>query len=82
MTVFESRVLRKVFGTKRNKMIKDWRKLHNEVFHNLCSSPNIIRMIKLGRLRWARSGVDWIHVAQDRYPWRILVNKVMNQFFL
>jgi hypothetical protein len=44
--VFENRVLRKLFGPKRDEVTGDWRKLHNEELHNLYSSPNIIRMIK------------------------------------
>jgi hypothetical protein len=44
--VFENRVLRRIFGPKRDEVTGEWRKLHNEELHNLCSSPNIIRMIK------------------------------------
>jgi hypothetical protein len=51
--VFENRVLRSIFGPKRDKVTGDWRKLPNEELHNLCSSPNIIRMIKSRRMRWA-----------------------------
>jgi hypothetical protein len=46
LRVFENRVLRRIFGPKRDDVTEDWRKLHNEVLHNLYSSPNIIRMIK------------------------------------
>jgi hypothetical protein len=48
-----NRMLRKIFGTKRGEIIGGWRKLHNEELHNLCSSANIIRMIKSSRMRWA-----------------------------
>jgi hypothetical protein len=51
--VFDNRVLRRIFGTKRAAVTGDWRKLHNEELHNLYSSPNIIRMIKSRRIRWA-----------------------------
>jgi hypothetical protein len=51
--VFENRVLRRIFGPKRDDMMGDWRKLHTEERHNLYSSPNIIRMIKSRRMRWA-----------------------------
>jgi hypothetical protein len=51
--VFENRVLRRVFGPERYKMVGGWRKLHNEELHNLYSSANIIRMIKSRRLRLA-----------------------------
>jgi hypothetical protein len=44
--VFENRVLRRIFGPKRDEVTGDWRKLHNEELHNLYSSPNIIRIIK------------------------------------
>jgi hypothetical protein len=54
LRVFENRVLRKIFGPKRDDMTGEWRKLHNEELHNLYSSPNIIRQIKSRRMRWAR----------------------------
>jgi hypothetical protein len=53
LKVFENRVLRKIFGPKRHKVTGQWRKLHNEELNNLYSSPNIIQVIKLRRMRWA-----------------------------
>jgi hypothetical protein len=53
LRVFENRVLRRIFAPKGDKMTGDWRKLHNEELHNFYSSPNIIRMIKSKRMRWA-----------------------------
>jgi hypothetical protein len=53
LRLFENRVLRRIFGPKRDDVTGDWRKLHNEELHNLYSSPNIIRMIKSRRMRWA-----------------------------
>jgi hypothetical protein len=53
LRVFVNRVLRRIFGLKRNEVMKDWRKLHNEELHNLYTLPNIIRMIKSRRMRWA-----------------------------
>jgi hypothetical protein len=50
--VFENRVLRKIFGPKRDEVTSEWRKLHNEELH-LYSSPSIIRIIKSRRMRWA-----------------------------
>jgi hypothetical protein len=47
---FENKVLRRIFGPKRVEVTGDWRKLHNDEFHNLYSSPNIIRMIKSRRM--------------------------------
>jgi hypothetical protein len=51
--VFENRVLRRIFGARRDEMIGGWRKLHNEELHNLYSSPHVIRMIKSRRMRLA-----------------------------
>jgi hypothetical protein len=48
--VFENRVLRRIFGHKRDEVTGEWRKLHNEELHNLCSSPNIIIHIKSRRM--------------------------------
>jgi hypothetical protein len=53
LRVFENRVLRRIFGLKRHEVAGGWRKLHNEELRNLFSSPNIIRMIKSRRIRWA-----------------------------
>jgi hypothetical protein len=46
LRVFENRVLRRIFGPKRDEVVGDWRKLHNQELYNLYCSPNIIRMIK------------------------------------
>jgi hypothetical protein len=51
LRIFENRVLRRIFGLKRDEVIESWRKLHSEGIHNLYSSPRIIRMIKLRRMR-------------------------------
>jgi hypothetical protein len=53
LRVFENRVLRRIFGLKRNEVTRGWRKLHNEELRNLYSSPSIIRMMKSRRMRWA-----------------------------
>jgi hypothetical protein len=123
LRVFENRVLRGIFGPKRDEVMGEWRKLHNGELHNLYSSPDIIRHIKSRRMRWAGhvacmgegrnvcrvlvgkpegkrqlerprcrreggikmdlrvvgwGGVEWIHLAQDRDCWRVVVNGVMN----
>jgi hypothetical protein len=68
--VFENRVLRGIFGPKRDGVTGGWRKLHNEELHNLYSSPSIIRIIKSRRMRW--SG----HVArmgEKRNVYKLLV---------
>jgi hypothetical protein len=54
LRVFENRVLRRIFGPKRDEVMGDWRKLHNEELHIMYSSSNIIRTIKSRRMRWAR----------------------------
>jgi hypothetical protein len=53
LRVFENRVFRRIFGPKRDEVTGGWRKLHNEKLHGLYSSPNIVRVIKARRRRWA-----------------------------
>jgi hypothetical protein len=53
LRVFENRVLRRIFGPKRDEVTGEWRKLHNGELHILYSSPDIIRQIKSRRMRWA-----------------------------
>jgi hypothetical protein len=52
LRVFENRVLRKIFGPKRDEVTAEWRKLHNEELRDLYPSPSIIRIIKWRRMRW------------------------------
>jgi hypothetical protein len=68
--VFEYRVLRRVFGPKRDEVTGEWRKLHNEELNNLYSSPSIVWVVKSRRMRWAG------HVArmgEERGMHRVLV---------
>jgi hypothetical protein len=55
--VFEKRFLRRILGAKRDEMTGGWRTLHNEEFHKLHSSPNIIRLLKSSETRWAGRGM-------------------------
>jgi hypothetical protein len=72
LRVFENRVLRRILGSKRDKVTVERRKLHSGELHNLYSSPDIIRQIKSRRMKW--SG----HVArmgEGRNMYRVLVRK-------
>jgi len=53
LRVFENRVLRRIFGSEKDEVRGEWRKLHNDELNNLCSSPNIVRVIKSRKMRWA-----------------------------
>jgi hypothetical protein len=53
LRMFENRVLRRIFGPRRDEVTGEWRKLHNEERRDLYSSPSIIRIIKSRRMRWA-----------------------------
>jgi hypothetical protein len=53
LRVFENRMLRRIFGPKRDEVTGGWRKLHNEELHGLYSSPSIVKVIKARRMRWA-----------------------------
>ena len=56
MRVFENRVLRRVFEPRRDEVTGEWRKLHNEELSDLYSLPNIMRVVKSRRMRWAGHG--------------------------
>jgi hypothetical protein len=70
LRVFENRVLRRIFGPKRDEVTKEWRKLHNVELHNLYSSPDIIRQVNSRRMSLAG------HVArmgEERKVYKVLV---------
>jgi hypothetical protein len=72
LRVFENRVLRRIFGPKRDEVMGEWRKLHSEELHNLYSYPDIIRQVKSRRMRWVG------HVArmrEERKVYKVLVGK-------
>ena len=72
LRVFENRVLRRIFGPRRDEITGEWRKLHNEELSDLYSLPNIVRVVKSRRMRWAG------HVArlvEGREVHRVLVGK-------
>jgi len=72
LRVFENRVLRRIFGPRRDEVTVEWRRLYNEELNDLYFSPNIVRVIKSRRMRWAG------HVArmgEERGAYRVLVGK-------
>ena len=72
LRVFENMVLRRIFGPRRDEVKEEWRRLHNEELNDLYSSPNIVRVVKSRRMRWAG------HVArmvEERGVYRVLVVK-------
>jgi hypothetical protein len=70
--MFKNRVLRRIFGPKRDEVTGEWRKLHSEERHDLYTSPSIITIIKLRRMRWED------HVAcmgEKRNAYRLVLGK-------
>ena len=72
LRVFENKVIRKIFGAKKDEITGEWGKLHNAELHALYSSPNIIRSLKSRRLRWAGRVA---RMEQPRNACRVLVGK-------
>jgi hypothetical protein len=76
LRVIENRVLRRIFGPKRDEVTEEWRKLHYGELHNLYLPKDIIRQIKSRRMRWAE------HVArmgEGRKVYRVLVGKLVGK---
>jgi hypothetical protein len=72
LSVFENRVLRRIFEKKGDEVTGEWRKLHNEDLHDVYSSPSIIRITKSRRMRWAGHVV---RMGKKRNSYRFLVSK-------
>jgi len=72
LRIFENLVLRRIFGPKRDEVTGDRRKLPNEELIDLYSSPNIIRLIKSRRMRWAE---NLVRMGEWRDAYRVLVGK-------
>ena len=70
--VFENRVLRGVFGPKRDEVTGEWRKLHNEELSDLYSLPIIVRVVKSRRMRWAGNVA---RMGEGRGVYRVLMGK-------
>jgi len=73
LTVFENRVLRRINGSTRNEITGEWRQLYDEELLDLYSSPNIIQVIKLRRMRWVRNVVC---MGERKGIYRVLVGKL------
>ena len=72
LRVFENMVLRRIFGPRRDEVTGEWRRLHNEELSDLYSTPNIVRVIKSRRMRWAGHVA---HVGEEWGVYRVLVGK-------
>ena len=72
LRVFENTVLRRIFGPRRDGVLGEWRRLHNEELNDLYSSPNIVRVIKSRRMIWA---VHVMRMGEESGVYRVLVGK-------
>jgi hypothetical protein len=72
LRVFENKVLRRIFGPRRDEVTGEWRKLHNEELNDLYSSPNTVWVIKWRRMRWAG---DVARMGKARGVYRVLMGK-------
>ena len=70
--MFENKVLRRICGPRRDEVTGEWRRLHNEELNDLYSSPNIVRMIKSRRMRWAGHVA---HMGEEKGVYKVLVGK-------
>ena len=72
LQVFENKVLRKIFGPKRDDQTGEWKRLYNGELHDLYGKPDIIRIVKSRRLRWAGHVT---RMGNERGTWKLLVGK-------
>jgi len=72
LRVFENMVLRRIFGPRRDEVTEEWRRLHNEELNDLYSPPNIVRVIKSRRMRWAGLVA---RMGEEREVYRVLLGK-------
>jgi len=72
LRVFENMVLRRIFGPRREEVTGEWRRLHNEELNDLYSSPNILRVMKSRRMRWAGHVA---RVGEEKGVYRVLLGK-------
>jgi len=72
LRVFENRMLRRIFGPRRDEVTGEWRRLHNEELNDLYCSPNIVQVIKWRRMRWAGNVA---HMGEERRVYRVLMGK-------
>jgi len=94
LRVFENRVLKIIFGPKRDVVRGEWRKLHNEEHNDLYVSPSIVRVIKSRRMRWAGhvagmgeecTGFWWLnlrerdHLGDPDIDWKIILRRIFRK---
>jgi len=72
LRMFDNMVLRRIFGSSKDEVTGEWRRMHNEELYNLYSSPNIVRVINSRRMRWAGHVA---HIGEERVVYGVLVGK-------
>ena len=68
LRVFENMVLRRIFGPRREELTREWRRLHNKELNGLYCSPNIVRVIKSKRIRWAGHVA---RISEERWMYKL-----------
>jgi hypothetical protein len=72
LKMFQNRVLRRIFGPKRDEVTGKWRRIHNEELYTMCASPNIFRVIRSRRMRWVG---HVLLMGENSGAYRVLVGK-------